>query len=103
MFAEQTKKLVNKWNKLIQKEANHEVLIEVNKDLCAVTLDIIGIGGFNCEFDSLEDNNPKSLSSTYHGLMLTFQASIFMILPGYSKIPTERTRNRKQYLQRIKQ
>jgi len=57
-------------------------------------LDIIGLGGFNCDFDSLLNVSPNNLSSTYKTLMSSFKPSVFMLLPFYSKFPTQRQRTR---------
>jgi len=103
MFATQAKKLILKWEKVAQTEPSHEPLIEVSGDLSALTLDIIGLGGFNCDFDSLFTDNPGSLSNSYNTLMGTFSATVFMLIPGYRKFPTERFRIRTKCQASIKQ
>jgi len=101
MFVDQTKKLITKWKSKINKEEKNEVLIEVTQDLSALTLDIIGSGGFNCDFDSFENTSDNSLANAYHKLMKTFGISLLMVIPWYEKVPTEKRRLRAKQLKVI--
>ncbi|KAH7929280.1 cytochrome P450 [Leucogyrophana mollusca] len=99
VFFEKAIKLRDVWtSSVIQDDAGKPKRVNVMPWLSRMTLDVIGLAGFNYEFNALNVNEtPNELSAAFESMVTTNQAADKLALlqemfPPFRVIPTERTK-----------
>jgi len=96
IFQSQSEKLVEHFNSNIGNN------FDITKLMSALTLDIIGLSSFECDFQSLESESEDTLSNKYLQLMHTMEPSLLYLIPYASKLPLARFKKRAKLILEIK-
>ncbi|KAI9068652.1 cytochrome P450 [Trametes sanguinea] len=98
IFVQKSAELRDLWEANLAQNGGHQARVDVLNDLGKMTLDVIGLAGFNYHFDALNpDGKPNELNAAFQQIFsvpskITTMMILKHLIPLLGAIPDERSR-----------